>query len=339
MSARRLVLGAVVVLAVLAALVFFGPRARVDDDVQPVEPPADLQRWLDSGEDSVPGIRPGDRKEVVWAHDDRRRTDIAVVYLHGFSADRHELDPVPGRIADSLGANLFFTRLTGHGRDGAAMGRATAGAWLQDTEEALAVGSRIGRRVLLMGTSTGGTLATWASAQERWRRALLASVLVSPNFGVRDGRAEMLLWPWGGLLARLVTGAERCFEPANEEQRRHWTTCYPTRALLPMMALVDHVRSLDPGRIATPVLVLYSPDDGVVDPAATERLVASFASPVKRIVQVEGNAAGEHHVLAGAILAPEYDDAVVADVLDFVRPLLGSEREPADTLRPVEGAR
>jgi alpha-beta hydrolase superfamily lysophospholipase len=315
------------------ALAVLGPRARVDDAVRRVDPPRDVEAWLRASEDSVPGIREGDRKEIMWAHDDRRVTDVSLVYLHGFSADRHELDPVPAEIARALDANLFYTRLAGHGRDGPAMAEASADDWLQDTEEALAVGGRIGSRVVVMGTSTGGTLAAWAAAQDRWRGELLAVVLVSPNFGVRDGRAGMLLWPWGGLLARLVVGPERCFEPANAEQARHWTTCYPTRALLPMMALVDHVRALDPNRVVTPVLVLYSPDDRVVDPSATERAFAGFASRVKRIARVEGSAAGEHHVLAGDILSPEYDTTVVADVLDFVRPLAAVTSEKADTVR------
>ena len=331
MSTRGILLGAA---AAVVAVVLLGPRARLDGDVRPVEVPADVDAWLRASEDSVPGIRPGDGKEVVWAHADRRATEVSVVYLHGFSADRHEIAPIPAEIARALDANVFYTRLAGHGRDGAAMGDATAQDWLQDTEEALAVGRRIGRRVLLIGTSTGGTLATWAAAQQRWHPALLAVVLVSPNFGVRDGRADMLLWPWGGLLARVVAGPERCFQAVNAEHRRHWTTCYPTGALLPMMALVEHVRSLDPTRIVTPVLVLYSPDDGVVDPTATERVFAGFASRIKRIEPVEGSAEGEHHVLAGAILSPAYDDTVVTDVLDFLRPLRPKRTESeADTLR------
>lgn len=331
MSARGIVLGAA---AALVAVVLLGPRVRVDDDVRPVEVPQDVDAWLRASEDSVRDLRPGDQKEVVWAHADRRATEVSVVYLHGFSADRHELDPVPGLIARALDANLYYTRLAGHGRDGSAMGGVTVHDWLEDTEEALAVGRRIGGRVLLIGTSTGGALATWAAAQERWRPGLLAVVLVSPNFGVRDGRADMLLWPWGGLLARIVAGPERCFEPANAEHRRHWTTCYPTRALLSMMALVDHVRSLDLTLIVTPTLVLYSPDDAVVDPGATERMFAGFASPTKRIEQVEGSAAGEHHVLAGDILSAAFNDTVVADVLEFLRTLrTGEANNEADTLR------
>jgi esterase/lipase len=305
----------------LATVALAGPRARVDGAVRPVSVPRDVDAWLHASEDSVPDLRPGDEKAVVWAGPRGAATDVAVVYLHGFSADRHEIDPVPEEVARALGANLFFTRLTGHGRDGPAMGEATADDWLQDTEEAMAVGRRIGRRVVLIGTSTGGTLATWVAAQGRWRQDLVAVVLVSPNYGVRDRRARILLWPWGGLLARLLVGGERCFTPANAAQARHWTTCYPTRVLPQMMALVAYVRALDPGRIRTPLLSLYSPDDQVVDPGETERLFARFASTRKRIEAVEGSSDGDHHVLAGDILSPAYTARVLGLVLDFLAPL------------------
>jgi len=313
----------------LATVALAGPRARVDGAVRPVSVPRDVDAWLRASEDSVPDIRPGDRKAVVWAGAPGAVTDVAVVYLHGFSADRHEIDPVPEEVARALGANVFFTRLTGHGRDGPAMAEATADDWLQDTEEAMAVGRRIGRRVVLIGTSTGGTLATWAAAQGGWRDDLLAVILVSPNFGVRDPRARMLLWPWGGLLARLVVGGERCFTPANPAQARHWTTCYPTRALLPMMALVAYVRRLDPRRIEAPLLLLYSHDDDVVDPVRTERLFARLGSSRKRMEAVEGSPEGDHHVLAGDILSPGYTTQVLGLVLDFLAPLAPSRGDTA----------
>ncbi len=311
----------------LATVALAGPRARVDGAVEPVSVPQDVDAWLRESEASIPHLRPGERKAVVWAGERGVATDVAVVYLHGFSADRHEIDPVPEEVARALGANLFYTRLTGHGRDGPALAEATADDWLQDTEEAMAVGRRIGRRVVLMGTSTGGTLATWAAEQERWRPDLLALILVSPNYGVRDGRARMLLWPWGGLLARLLVGGERCFTPANPAQARHWTTCYPTRALLPMVALVAYVRGSDPRRIETPVLLLYSPDDEVVDPGETERFFARFAATRKRMEVVEGSPEGDHHVLAGDILSPGSTARVIGLVLDFLAPLAPLEAD------------
>lgn len=315
-------------LAVLAIVALLGPRVRVDETgLGPVELPADVDAYLRVREAAVEGLRDGDQKTVVWADAASRQvTGLGVVYLHGFSADRHEIAPVAERVADSLGANLFLTRLAGHGQDGAALGRAGAEDWLRDTEEALAVGARLGRRIILIGTSTGGTLAVWAAERERWRERLAAVVLVSPNFGPRNPQADMLLWPWGGALARAVQGPERCFEPLNPEQARHWTTCYPTRALLPMMALVEHVRSSDLGRVRAPVLVLYSPADAVVDARATERLLPRLGSARKELVALDGDEPS-HHVLAGDIMSPGTTDRVVAEILRFLRSL-----PPADTL-------
>ena len=94
------------------------------------------------GEASVPGLRPGEARAVVWADPETRaRTPIALVYVHGFSADRHEVDPLVSRIAEALGANVFYTRLKGHGRDGAALAEAMVEAWLDDVAGAGAVGA------------------------------------------------------------------------------------------------------------------------------------------------------------------------------------------------------
>ena len=67
-------------------------------------------------------IRPGLQKEIVWANPaTKTKTPLAIVYIHGFSASKGEVRPLPDKVASALGANLFFTRLTGHGEDGAAM--------------------------------------------------------------------------------------------------------------------------------------------------------------------------------------------------------------------------
>jgi len=318
---RRILRWGLAGLALLGVAFVLGPRARLRQTaVTPVRPEVDLADWVARREAEVPGIRPGDQKAVEWADTAvPSNTPLAVVYLHGFSADRHEIAPVAEEVARALGANLFLTRLRGHGRDGGAMAEATAEDWLQDTEEALTVGGRLGTRLVVIGTSTGGTLALWAAAQERWRDRLAAVVLISPNLGPRDGSADMLLWPWGGLLARLAVGEERCFEPLNAGQERHWTTCYPTSALLPMMALVDHVRRMDPAEIRAPVLVLYSPEDQVVDAQATEALFPRLGSDRKEMVAVEGSDDPAHHVLAGDIVSPSTTESTVLRIVEFVR--------------------
>lgn len=304
-----------------------GPRVQFED--RWIEPTlsVDIDSHLERSEAGVPNLRPGDQKSVVWLEPGAPAvTPLALVYLHGFSADRHEVEPLVSELARDIGANVFFARLNGHGRDGVAMGEATVEAWLDDTAEAVAIGGYIGERVILMGTSTGGTLAVWAAAREEARDRIAALVLVSPNLGLQDPAAPVLLWPWGGTIARLIVGSERCFEPVNAGHARHWTTCYPTRAVLPMAALVDHVRSLGPGMVEVPTLVVYSLDDAVVDPSETEHVMEKLSAQPASMYVVEGAGDPERHVIAGDIMSPETTEDVRRRILDFLAPVMESGR-------------
>ena len=172
--------------------------------------------------------------------------------------------------------------------------------------------------MVVVATSTGATLALWAAARPEAAGRLAALVLVSPNLGVQDPSAPILLWPWGGLIARLVVGAERCFEPKTPEQQLHWTTCYPPRALLPMMALVAGVRSLPDSAVNVPTLVFYSRGDRVVDPGVTEDLVPSLVAARLEMHPVTGSSDPEEHVIAGAVMSPETTDEIRAATVRFL---------------------
>ena len=326
MSRRvRLLLLAIVALVALPALAYFaGPVYRVDARITAPSLPtaggdaAVLEPWLAAAESRFPDIVPGAEKTIVWAHPDRRRTPLAVVYLHGYTATRQEVAPLCDQLAAALGANLFYTRLAGHGRAPAALGEASAEDWLRDAAEALAIGRALGERVVVVGTSTGGTLALWL-AQRPEAADIAAQILVSPNLGPRDERSTLLAGPWGYQLQRWLIGEEYRWQPANERQAKYWTWKYPARALVPMMALVKSVRDSPLEDIRVPTLVIHSPKDSVVSPARIEAAYARLGTPVKRIVKVEDSEDRAHHVLAGDILAPSGTAALLAPMLDFVR--------------------
>ncbi|MER9564784.1 hypothetical protein NKI85_22425 [Mesorhizobium sp. M0571] len=99
----------------------------------------------------MPGIRDGLDKEIIWADPMiHAKTPLAIVYIHGFSASKGEVRPLPDEVADQLDANLFYTRLTGHGQDGAAIAQGSVNAWINDYEEALAIGRAIGDKVIVI---------------------------------------------------------------------------------------------------------------------------------------------------------------------------------------------
>ena len=81
------------------------------------------------------------------------------------------MQPLPRQSGGGgLGANLFYTRLTGHGQDGAAMAEGSVNAWINDYAEAMAIGRAIGDKVVVIGTSTGASLAIGRRAQPALRQ-------------------------------------------------------------------------------------------------------------------------------------------------------------------------
>jgi len=300
---------------VVASLAFaFGAREPVDREIAfaAAALPADLDAWLEAGEADVPDVRDPARKRIVWAGEAGEPTPLSVVYLHGFSASAEEVRPVPDRVAGALGANLFYTRLTGHGRDGAAMAEAAAGDWIEDTAEALAIGRRIGERVLVIGTSTGGTLARLAAHDPELSEGIAGIAFVSPNFAIGNAAAPLLTWPWARAWLPALIGEKRGFAPVNAGHAAHWTTRYPTTALLPMAALVRHVSRLDPAEADLPALFLYSEHDRVVSPSATIRVAGAWGGPasLRPVVPGPGDDPSAH-VIAGNILSPGLTEAVV----------------------------
>jgi len=328
------VAAAVVAAGALVAVALLGPRPEVVG--QPVVDalPEDLDAWVAAREAGVPDVVPGTEGRIVWAGASGEATQFSVVYLHGFSGSRQETAPLAERIAAALGANLFETRLTGHGRyDPDAMGRATADDWLHDAAEAAAVGRRLGERRLVLGVSSGGTLATWLAASRRLGTEDVV-VLLSPNFRLPDARAPMLLWPWGRLLARIAEGEYREWEPHNERHAAYWTTRYPSSALVQLAALMDTVEHLDLTRVRTPTLVLYGPDDSIVDPERTvERFgeLASAPDVPHRLVPLNKGEDPDGHVMAGDILSPSGTYEALEAVRDF---LAGLPSPPAWSQEP-----
>ncbi|WP_233270352.1 alpha/beta hydrolase [Chachezhania sediminis] len=321
------------VLTILVALVVavwalfrFGPYEEVDLNAsfEPRKFGEGVGVYFESVESAFPDIWPGVEKRVVWAGPRETRTPVSILYVHGFSASSEEIRPVPDQIATALGANLVYTRLTGHGRTGAAMAEATARAWMQDMAEGIAAARAVGDRVVVIGTSTGGTLALAAALDPDLSKDVAAVVLVSPNLGVNSPVARFMTWPFARHLMALTSGRIRHVEGRTSAQEDYWTNDYPISAVTVMAALVKAVNALDAGQGTAPLLVRFSDDDQVVVAADTRAFVDRWGGPVT-LQAVPGDRIDDpwNHVIAGDLASPNQNAPAVAEITGWLRQVLG----------------
>jgi alpha-beta hydrolase superfamily lysophospholipase len=318
---RASLFGVVLALAVyfLGPVNEFGP----DAPAQRAQPPAELMQlppWLAEQEAQWPDIREGLAKRVTWMQTVGERTPWAVVYVHGFTASRLETYPLAMQVAQALGANVFETRLAGHGRTPEAMGEPTVQDWLADMHEALTIGRQLGDKVLVMGVSTGATLATWQGLRPEGQSDV-AYVLISPNYGPKLKKAEIVNMPWGRELALKIEGPMRSSTPRNDAEAHAWTTTYPTQAVFPMMALVKRMRESDLASFTAPVLMLYSLNDQTVEPLEIQALFPRIGSTQKTLEEVTYSEAQGQHVLAGDLRAPNATAPMAQRIVSWVQGL------------------
>lgn len=320
---RKILFGLLFVVAGLAVVFILGPRVPVDTSVtfDPSVIGADPAAYLAKSESAVPDIRDGLDKEIVWAYPaSRAKTPLSIVYIHGFSASKGEVRPMTDMVAEALGANIYYSRLTGHGRDGAAMATASVNAWINDMAEAMAIGKAIGEKVVIMGTSTGAGLATYSARLNGLLDGAAAMVLISPNYAVQAGGSEILTMPWGEHLANLVVGPERGFTPENELHGRFWTSRYPTKSLLPMAALTAGARDTAVEKISIPALFVFSEGDKVVRHDVTRDIAGRWGGPTELVI-VEKTDDPYSHVIAGDALSPSTTDMLAKRTTAWIKSL------------------
>ena len=313
---RLIATGVLIVVAVLWLLT----PAKLESAVTEFVVPDDVEAWIEEGERQAAdrfGLISGTEKRIRW-FDKPEKTPYAVVYLHGFSATRQETAPLAQYVADALGANLFETRLSGHGRKREAMVGARAEDWLADGAEALSIASRLGEKVVVIGTSTGATLAA-AMLSHPTMQSVDTIVMLSPNFAPRDPAAAWLTRPAGPLIARLLVGETRSWQPHNDAQARFWSTTYPMKSAVEMMRLVGLANRQLPLRISQRLLMFYSQDDAVISHDAALAALDAIESPLKASIEIRDPGDPSHHVLAGDALSAAKTQQVAGDIVEFIR--------------------
>ena len=308
----------------LVAIYFLGPEP--DEPVwspEKISVPTDanaLEQYVAANE-AQHKLKPDNEAKIVWADSTRQQTEYSIVYLHGFSASREEGNPVHEQFAKMFGCNLYLARLADHGIDTTdQMLYFTTDRWWRSAREALAIGKVLGKKVIVMSTSTGGTMALALAAQ--FPEDVFALINMSPNIKINDPLAWIANNPWGLQLARIVRGGDYNVSVPDQGvdtvlNSKYWYTRYRLESACQLQEMLESKMNKETfGKVSQPTLNLYyykneKEQDPTVKVSAILEMHAQLGTPdsLKVVVPIP-NAGG--HVLGSYVRSKDIPGVIEA---------------------------
>ena len=283
-----------------------------------------LDEYVRANESKYP-VKPENNAEIIWANPNKQQTEYAVVYLHGFSASHEEGNPAHIAFAKQYNCNLYLSRLAEHGLTSEEpMLNLTAEKLWDSAVEAYAIGRKLGKKVILMGTSNGATLALKLASEFPEVNSL---ILYSPNIEINNPSSWLLNNPWGLQIARQVTGSDYIVSSTNTPQNgKFWYNKYRLEAAVQLEELLETTMNKETfQKIKQPVLVLYyfkddQHQDDVVRVDAMLKMFDQLGTPdrLKRKVAIPN--AG-NHVIGSSIRSSDVN-SVTSETRKFADEVL-----------------
>jgi len=291
-----------IIALVLIVVYFLGPgpaTPKYTKDLPAVPSAALALEQFISNNEAKHKLKPDNEARVLWLNDSlKQQTEYAVVYLHGFSASQEEGDPVHYEFAQKFGCNLFLSRLSDHGVDTTEpLLNFTAEHVWNSAKEAYAIGRQLGKKVILMATSTGGTLALKLAAEYP---EIAGLILLSPNIAINDSKAWLLNNHWGLQIAKMVKGKYNRAKDTTALYAQYWNNKYRIESTVQLEELLETtMKESTFKKVKQPTLLLYyykdeEHQDAVVKVSAMKRMFNQLATPDSLKRQVPIPNAGDH---------------------------------------------
>jgi len=231
---------------------------------------------------------------------------IAVLMIHGFTGSPLSVKPWAEEL-HQRGFSIYVPRLPGHGTNWEEMNTTTWRDWYQEVLQKFHEVRSRHERVFVAGFSMGGALALHLAAEQG--KKIEGLMLVNPS--IHDHRPVMKIVPILKFFIPSVKG--RGTDVAAPNPPRHSYGRTPLKALSSLQELWRVVQS-QLNEIDLPLMIGYSINDHVVDPANSETVIDNISSVDIREVIFERsfhNVALDHDLG----LLSEASATFIADVL------------------------
>lgn len=263
-------------------------------------------------------IKPDNESRIIWANDSlKTKTSYCLLYLHGFSASWYEGEPVHTDFARRYGMNLYLPLLASHGIETTeGLIDMTPDRLYESAKEALVVARKLGDKVILMGTSTGGTLSLKLAAE--FPELIDGLFLFSPNIAINDPAAFVLSKHWGLQIARYVKkGNYRISSTKFPEEEQYWICKQRLESAVYLQQLLEATMTKKTfKRVNKPVFMGYYykdevNQDDVVRVDAALKMFDQLGTPVN-MKQKEAFPEANNHVIGSKLLSGAWQEVETA---------------------------
>jgi len=268
-------------------------------------------------------IKPDNQSRIIWANDSvKERTTYCLLYLHGFSASWYEGYPAHEKFAEKFGMNLYIPRLASHGivTEDPLIDMTPDRLW-ESAKKALMIARTLGKKVVIMSTSTGGTLALKLAAD--FPEYVNGLILYSPNVRINEAGAFMLSKPWGLQIGRKMMGGK--YRVTNEDfaskDCQYWNCKYRMEAPVYLQQLVDVTMKKETFKnVTAPAFLGYyykdeDNQDETVKVSAELKMFKQLGTLSSQKTKVAFADAGDH-VIACELTSGAVDE-VIAETIKF----------------------
>ena len=268
----------------------------------------DVEKYICLSENKNKNILPWAKKRIFWNNSKlKTKTNIAIIYIHGFSASMGEIRPVPDILAKNFQANLYYTRLSGHGlNDEVSLKNVDGKDWYYDIQESFEIGYKIGEKILVIATSFGCTLVSEYLTKTDKNNQILGNIFISPCFGISDWRLLLGRYTWSKPLFQFVLGKQRVIGNRNSEEKKWWCNTYPIEAVLNLEVCVEKIWKADFSKITSPGIFIYSPKDKWISITRLKKASKKWGNDISLVaLDIDSKVDnGNFHVILGDIKAP-----------------------------------
>ena len=289
-----------------------GPRAKfekVNNTPMSIKIPlSDIDNYVKNNEAKITNIKADNQAQILWA-DSLHKTAYAFVYLHGFTASHGEGYPIIQNLAQKYHSNTFLSRIHSHGlNDKDAFLNLTPKSMIESAKEAIAIGKTIGHKVIVMSCSTGSTYSTFLAAADT---AIVAQVMLAPNFDLHDPNSKLMVKPWGKNLMQYMMGGNYRDWGGNDEIRKYWNTVDRIEGYIALRALLDQTMTKDIfKKNDTPTFIGYyykdeAHKDEVISISAIKNYTKEISTPASDIKVIPFSTASGH-VICSSYMNPQW---------------------------------